>query len=201
MKHANAIFDCDLAAHSPAYLEGAERWTGELTGVQPSLQSARHEEAGERSTGFDAAEGLQVHLEALQVARALAGSGGAEAHTLTLWTSKLVQATQTMASGAAANRPHPQVGAGHATRVVDVALIDGADIDDVLPGELASTRAALAEVKNELTCARNAPLWRLIRYVRKLRAPKRVRRARRGAKRHVGASPPTSARHSSKSAQ
>ena len=200
-KHANAIFDCDLAAHSPAYLEGAERWIGELTGIHPSLRSARREEASERGSGFDAVEGLQVHLEALQVARALAASGGAEADTLTFWTSKLAQATQTMAFGAAANWPQPQVGAGHATRVVDVALIDGAGIDDVLLGELASTRAALAEVKSELTRVQNAPLWRLIRYVRKLRAPKMFRRARRGARRHVGASPPTSARHSSKRAQ
>lgn len=93
------------------------------------------------------------------------------------------------------------MGAGYATRAVDVALIDGACIDEVLLGELASTRAALAEVKSELIRVQNASLWRLIRYVRKLRAPKVFRRARRGARRHVAAAPPTSARHSSKGTQ
>ena len=180
--HAHAIFDCDLAGHSPAYIAGAEQWIGELTGLKPSFGSARREEAAERSVGFDAVEGLQVHLEALDFARTLAGSGSVDADALVLWTSKLAQATQVMAFGAAANWPQPQVSAGRATRMVDVALIDGVGIDEILLSELASTRAALAEVRSELARLHKSPLLRLIKRVRKLRASKLLRRVRRDGK-------------------
>ena len=189
--HANAIFDCDLAGHSPAYIEGAERWISDLTGLKPSFGSARREEGAERDYGFDAVEGLQVHLEALNFARTLASSGSVEADALVLWTSKLAQATQVMAFGAAANWPQPQVSAGRATRMVDVALIDGAGIDEILLSELASTRAALAEVRSELARLQRSPLLRLIKRVRKLRAPKLLRRIRRHGKPRGGAGHPT----------
>jgi hypothetical protein len=203
-KHADAIFDCDLAAHSPAYLEGAERWIGELTGLRPSLRSAHREAARERANGFEPLEGLEVHMEALQFARALAGGGSgrgtggsagldahaADADALTLWTSKLAQATQVMAFGAAANWPQPQVPASRAIRVVDVALIDGAGIDEVLLGELAASRAAVAALRSEL------------------RAPKLLRRragsdagSNASPRPHAGAAPPRPDRHPSKSTQ
>ena len=189
--HANAIFDCDLAAHSPAYIEGAEHWIRDLTGLKPSFGSARREEAAERNHGFDAVDGLRVHLEALNFARTLAGNGDVEADALVLWTSKLAQATQVMAFGAAANWPQPRMSPGRATRMVGVALIDGAGIDEILVGELASTRAALAEVRSELARLHKSPLLRLIKRVRKLRAPKLLRRARREAKPRASAGHPT----------
>jgi hypothetical protein len=189
--HANAIFDCDLAGHSPAYIEGAEQWISDLTGLKPSFGSARREERTERDHGFDAVEGLQVHLEALNFARTLASSGSVAADALVLWTSKLAQATQVMAFGAAANWPQPQVSAGRATRMVDVALIDGAGVDEILLSELASTRAALAEVRSELARLQRSPLLRLIKRVRKLRAPKLLRRMRRDGKPRGRADHPT----------
>jgi hypothetical protein len=87
-----------------------------------------------------------------------------------------------MAFGAAANWPQPQVSAGRATRMVDVALIDGVGIDEILLSELASTRAALAEVRSELARLHKSPLLRLIKRVRKLRASKLLRRVRRDGK-------------------
>jgi len=187
--HADALFDCDLAGHSPAYLEGAERWIHELTGLRPSFGSAQREPAAERRHGFEPLEGLQVHLDALRFARLLAANGGVAPDALVLWTSKLAQATQVMAFGAAANWPQPQVPAGRATRMVDVALIDGEGIDAILHAELAATRAALAEVKSELACVHNSTLWRLMKRVRTLRAPKLFRRARRGTRPPAGKAP------------
>ncbi|SDI09243.1 hypothetical protein [Paraburkholderia phenazinium] len=180
--HADALFDCDLAGHSPAYIEGAERWIRELTGLRPSFRSARGEAGAERQHGFEPLEGLQVHLDALSFARTLAASGSVEPDALVLWTSKLAQATQVMAFGAAANWPQPQVPAGRASRMVDVALIDGEGIDAILHAELAATRAALAEVKSELAQVHSSPLWRLMKKIRKLRAPKLFHRARRGVR-------------------
>lgn len=187
--HADAIFDCDLAGRSPAYVEGAERWLGDLTGLSPSLRSARREETAERGCGFDALEGLQVHLEALRWGRELATNGSIEADALSLWTSKLAQATQVMAFGTAANWPQARVPAGRATRVVDVALIDGAGIDAVLTCELAAARAALHDVKTQLAQVQNSPLWRLMAPVRKLRlrAAKRWRRDRGAVKPRISA--------------
>lgn len=180
--HSDAIFDCDLAGHSPAYVEGAERWINELTGLAPSFGSARREESAERDCGFDPMEGVQVHLDALRLARRWAASGSVEADALTLWTSKLAQGTQTVAFGAGANWPDAQVPPHRATRMVDVALIDGAGIDPVLVSELAATRAALADTRSQLARVYNSPLWRLMKPVRKLRASKLFRGARKRVK-------------------
>jgi hypothetical protein len=177
--HADALFDCDLAGHSAVYLEGAGRWIHELTGLRPPLGNTQREPAAERRHGFEPLEGLQVHLDVLRHARTLAASGVVAPDALLLWTSKLAQATQIMAFGAAANWPQPQVPAGRAVRMVDVALIDGEGIDAVLHAELAATRAALAEAKCELARVHGSTLWRLMERVRTLRAPKLFRRARR----------------------
>jgi hypothetical protein len=185
--HADAIFDCDLAARSPAYLESAQRWLEELTGLTPSLGSVRRDVSSERGCGFDPIEGLQIHLDASHLGRDLVREGSVEADAFSLWTSKLAQATQVMAFGAAANWPRAQTSDGRATRVVDVALIDGAGIDTVLHSELAATQAALADVKSQLARVQNSPLWRVWGPLRKLYGAKRRRRAGHAARPRAGA--------------
>jgi hypothetical protein len=175
---ADAIFDCDLAARSPAYLKSSERWLEELTGLTPSLGSVRREISPERGCGFDAIEGLRIHLDASRLGRELVANGSVEADALSLWTSKLAQATQVMAFGPAANWPRAEMPDGRATRVLEVALIDGAGIDTVLHSELAATQAALADVKGQLARVQNSPLWRVWGSLRKLYGKKRRRSAR-----------------------
>ncbi|MGA7777604.1 MAG: hypothetical protein WCA85_07800 [Paraburkholderia sp.] len=183
---ADAIFDCDLAARSPAYLESAERWLEELTGLTPSLGSVRREVSPERGCGFDAIEGLRIHLDASRLGGDLVRNGSVEADALSLWTSKLAQATQVMAFGPAANWPRAEMRDGRATRVVDVALIDGAGIDTVLHSELAATQAALADVKCQLARVQNSPLWRVWGPLRKLYGKKRRRSARHAVQPRAG---------------
>lgn len=183
---ADAIFDCDLAARSPAYLEGAQRWLEELTGLAPSLGSVRRDVSPERGCGFDPIEGLQIHLDASRLGRDLVRNGSVEADALSLWTSKLAQATQVMAFGSTANWPRAEMPDGRATRMVEVALIDGAGIDTVLHSELAATQAALADVKCQLARVQNSPLWRLWGPLRKLYGAKRRRSARHAARARAG---------------
>ena len=90
-----------------------------------------------------------------------------------LWASKLAQATQVLAFGAQANWPQMQVPLHRATRIVDIALIDGAGFDTVLAGELAATRTALGEVRQQLARLQGSPFWRLTELVRQLCSPKR----------------------------
>lgn len=195
--HADAIFDCDLAGHSPAYIAGAERWINELTGLEPSFGSARREEAAERDHGFGAAEGLQLHLDTLNFARTLMVRGTVAQDALHLWASKLAQASQTIASGVAPPRPQqsqgtqPQVEQSRTTRMMGVALLEGAGIDEILLGELAATRALLADVRSELARLQRSPLLRLVKRVRRLRAPKLLRRMRRAGKPRRDAGHPT----------
>jgi hypothetical protein len=180
--HADAIFDCDLAARSPAYLANAECWLEELTGLSPSLGSVRRDVASERGSGFNPIEGLQIHLDASRLGRDLVRDGKVEADALSLWTSKLAQATQVMAFGPATNWPRAEMPDGRAIRMVDVALIDGAGIDTVLHSELAATQAALADAQGQLARMQSSPLWRVWGPLRKLYGAQRRRRARHRAK-------------------
>ncbi|RFU45955.1 hypothetical protein [Paraburkholderia sp. DHOC27] len=184
---ADAIFDCDLAARSPAYLASAERWLEELTGLTPSLGTVRRDGTSDRGCGFDPLEGLQVHLDASRLGRDLVRNGSVEADALSLWTSKLAQATQVMAFGAAANWPRAEMPDGRATRMVDVALIDGAGIDAVLHSELAAAQAALADARSELARVQNSPLWRVWGPLRKLYGAKRRRSARQALRSRAAA--------------
>jgi hypothetical protein len=174
--HADAIFDCDLAARSPAYLANAERWLEELTGLSPSLGSVRRDVASERGSGFNPIEGLQIHLDASRLGRDLVRDGKVEADALSLWTSKLAQATQVMAFGPATNWPRAEMPDGRAIRMVDVALIDGAGIDAVLHSELAAAQTEVADLKTQLARVQNSPLWRVWGPLRKLYGSKRRRR-------------------------
>jgi hypothetical protein len=171
--HAHAIFDCDLAARSPAYTQAAERWIADLTGLEPSFGTVRQASAEDRYCGFDASEGLKIHLEAIQFGKKMVRSGAVHPDTFSLWASKLAQATQVLAFGAQANWPQTQVPPHRATRIVDIALIDGAGFDTVLAGELASTRAALGEARQQLASLRRSPFRRLTESVRQLCSPKR----------------------------
>jgi hypothetical protein len=166
--HTDAIFDCDLAARSSAYTEAAERWIADMTGLEPSFGSMRQPNAQHRDCGFEAAQGLAIHLGALRLAQDPARPGMIDTETQSLWASKLAQATQVLAFGPEVNWPQNQVPLHRATRVVDISLIDGIGVDGVLVSELAATRAALAEVRQQLATLKSTPLWRLKTRMRKL---------------------------------
>ncbi|HTI18022.1 MAG TPA: hypothetical protein VL598_10190 [Trinickia sp.] len=166
--HAHALFDCDLAAWSPAYVQAAERWMVELSGLAPSFSDVRSEGKSARDCGFDAQEGVQIHIQALNLARALVRDDCAHTDTLALWTNKLAQATQVLVFGAEANLPQEQTPPHRASRVVDVALVDGVGLEDVLIGELAATRAALAKANRRLADVDNSLVWRLTKRARQL---------------------------------
>lgn len=171
--HAHAIFDCDLAARSPAYTQAAERWVADLTGLKPTFGTMRQTSGDDRHCGFDATEGLKIHLEAMHFGKEMVRSGAVHPDTFSLWTSKLAQATQVLAFGEQANWPQTQAPLHRATRIVDIALIDGAGFDTVLAGELAATRAALGEVRQQLASLQRSPFLRLTKSVRQLCWPKR----------------------------
>jgi hypothetical protein len=166
--HTHAIFDCDLASRSPAYLTAAEQWVHDLTGLQPSFGSMNADTAAGRDSGFDAIEGTQLHLDALALCRQLAAEGEVNADTLSLWTSKIAQATQVMTFGDDANWPQRSSAAHRSWRVVDIALIDGAGTESVLVSEVVTLRTALREAKQELSRIRRSPMWRVARSVQKL---------------------------------
>jgi hypothetical protein len=95
--HAHALFDCDLAARSPAYTQAAEQWIAGLSGLQPSFADIRRDDRSGRGCGLEVHEGVQIHIEAMQLAEQLVSSGEAHADSLTLWRSKLAEATQALA--------------------------------------------------------------------------------------------------------
>lgn len=103
----------------------------------------------------------------------MARSGAIHPDTLSLWTNKLAQAMQVLAFGAQANWPQAQVPPHQATRIVDIALIDGAGFDAVLAGELAAMRTALAEARQQLANLQRSPLLRLTDSIRQLCSRKR----------------------------
>ncbi|MFM0723793.1 hypothetical protein PQQ53_08885 [Paraburkholderia strydomiana] len=168
--HAHAVFDCDLAVHSSAYALAAEGWVADLTGLTPSFGTSRRAKTEERHSGFDAVQGLKIHLEAMHLCKELVRSGAAHPDTYSLWASKLAQATQVLAFGAEVNWPQAQAASHHGVRIVNVALIDGADIDTAVASELAVTRTALANVRQQLASLQESLFWRLSRPVRQLLA-------------------------------
>jgi hypothetical protein len=176
--HAHAIFDCDLAVWSPAYTRAAEGWVADLTGLEPSFGTARQASGDDRHCGFDASEGLKIHLDAMHLGKEMVRSGAIHPDTFSLWASKLAQAMQVLAFGAQANWPQTQVPLHRATRVVDIALIDGAGVDTVLAGELAATRAALGEVRQQLAALQRSPFSRVTESIRQLCSSKRSARSR-----------------------
>ncbi len=153
MRHAatdaHAIFDCDLAAWSPAWLARAEQWTTELTGLQPSFATMDNGGRSGRDCGFDAVEGLRIHLDVMALAEDLASRGDVHADTAAFWTSKIAQATQVQAFGAQAIWPRDDGVPSLGTRIARVALIDGVDTDAALLAELRATQAALSRTRRE----------------------------------------------------
>ncbi|NKJ49333.1 hypothetical protein CIC12_21895 [Burkholderia sp. SG-MS1] len=171
--HAHAIFDCDLAARSPTYTQAAERWIADFTGLEPSFGTARQASGDDRHCGFGASEGLKIHLDAMDLGKEMVRSGAIHPDTFSFWASKLAQATQVLAFGAQANWPQTQVPLHRATRIVDIALIDGAGFDTVLAGELTATRTALGEARQQLARLRRSPFLRLTELLRQMCSPKR----------------------------
>ncbi|WP_321962082.1 hypothetical protein [Paraburkholderia sp. J7] len=175
LRHAftssDAVFDCDLAARSPAYAQAAEQWIAEMSGLNPSLGSVESAD-GPRQCGFDAMRGLAIHLDALALSKVLVESREISDETHSFWSSKLAQATQVLAFGPDVNWPQGAVSLHRSTRVVNIALIDGIAADAALVSELAATRSALERAKEQVKALKRAPLRRLGTKVRKLFAPK-----------------------------
>lgn len=178
--HAHAIFDCDLAARSPAYAGAAECWVADMSGLRPSFGSMRQNGAWHRDCGFEPVQGIEIHLKAVELAKSLAQAGTIDNDTLSLWTSKLAQATQILAFGPEVNWPQTATPISRAVRVVDIALIDGIGIDAAVVSELNATRSALAESRAQLEKLKHAPLVRVSKKIRKLFAPKKRRATRAG---------------------
>ncbi|MDE1179041.1 hypothetical protein [Paraburkholderia sp.] len=175
--HSDAIFDCDLAARSSAYAEAAEHWIAKMSGLEPSFGSMRQTSSKQRDCGFNAAQGLDIHLQAFDLAKALTADGAIDNGTLSLWASKLAQATQVLAFGPDVNWPQANAPMHRATRVVDIALIDGIGMDGAMISELAATRTALNDARSQLAKFKRAPLSRLKKKVRKLFTAKENRAA------------------------
>jgi hypothetical protein len=145
--HADAIFDCDLASWSPHYLQTAEAWVERLTGLTPSFPSSAQHGLTNRACGFEATEGFALHLEAAQLAATLVEQDRMHADALALIRSKLAQATQVQGFGLHAHGAGEPGALSHATHLMQVNLIDGADIDATLFSELSTARAALADAQ------------------------------------------------------
>lgn len=175
--HADAIFDCDLAARSSAYSGAAEHWIAEMSGLKPSFGSMRQTGAQHRDCGFEPAQGLEIHLKAVELAKSLAQAGTIDHDTLLLWASKLAQATQILAFGPDVNWPQAGSPLSRATRVVDIALIDGIGIDAAFVSELQATRSALTESRKQLEKLKRSPLARVTKKLRKLVASRERRAA------------------------
>ncbi|WP_118178473.1 hypothetical protein [Paraburkholderia phosphatilytica] len=145
--HADAIFDCDLASWSPHYLQSAQRWVQRLTGLAPTFPSSAQHGLANRSCGFDAMEGFALHLDAARLAAEWVQRGLMHADTLALIQSKLAQATQVQGFGLHAHGAGAPGALSHSTHLMQVNLIDGADLDATLFSELSTARAALADAQ------------------------------------------------------
>ena len=165
--HAQAIFDCDLAVRSPAYAHSAERWIESLTGLTPTLSNARRSDSQQRDCGFDSVQGLRIHLAAMQLCKQLVLSGDAHEDSYTVWATKIAQATQIMAFGTDVNWPQQYTDSQRSVRMVELALVDGVDIDSALASELAATRHALATSRRQLAQLQRSLWFRVTRPVRR----------------------------------
>jgi len=118
--HADAVFDCDLAIRSHAYLSAAEAWIANLTGLTPSLRAA-HRNRAQRGRNLSAVDNEDAHLVAMEVGKLLVRDGSAPVDALALWASKLAEATLGTRADADATDAYGKMCVDQALRIVDLA--------------------------------------------------------------------------------
>jgi hypothetical protein len=140
---ADAVFDCDLAMGSREYLTAVEDWIARMSGLRPSLRSARSGGAAGRHWALDVAEGAAIHLAAIECGRTLMREASVPAEALSLWAGKLVEATLSLSADENGNSAQSRIRAASAIRIADLAVADSFGRDTVIACGLATTRAAL----------------------------------------------------------
>ncbi|WP_233836462.1 hypothetical protein [Paraburkholderia sp. ZP32-5] len=141
--HADAVFDCDLAMGSRAYLSAVEDWIARTTGLTPSLRSARSGGAAGRRCALGVTEGAAIHVAAIECGRTLVRDAGVPAEALSLWTNKLVEATLSLSTDANESSAQSRMRDKAAMRIVDLTVAESFGRDAVTASGLATTRAAL----------------------------------------------------------
>lgn len=141
--HADAVFDCDLAVRSPAYLSTVEEWIGRRTGLKPSLRSARPGASARHRCALSVAQGADIHLAAMEFGKRLVREGVVPVETLAFWASKLAEATLTLGIDEKDTAKQSQIRSHLAMRILDLAVGESFGRDVVLTSGLAMTRAAL----------------------------------------------------------
>lgn len=164
--HADAVFDCDLAIRSHAYLRAAEAWIANLTGLTPSMRAA-HRNRAVRDYAPPLLED-DVHLAAMEVGKSLVRDGNAPVDALALWASKLAEATLSARAGTGPGMTHAQACVDQAIRIVDLAAAGSFGCDAVLASELAMMKAALGGCAEQATERRAGPWSRLTTSARQL---------------------------------
>ncbi|KFG98003.1 hypothetical protein GQ56_0106925 [Burkholderia paludis] len=170
--HADAIFDCDLAIRSHAYLGAAQAWIGSLTGLTPSLRAA-HRNHAVRSRTMSCSDDEDVHLAAMEIGRMLVRDGCAPTDALALWASKLAEATLGARADADATTAYGQMCVDQAMRIVDLAAAGSFGSDTALASELSMMRAALGGSAEQESSRRAGPWSRLTSTARSFLAMRR----------------------------
>lgn len=170
--HADAVFDCDLAARSHAYLGAAEAWIANLTGLTPPMRAA-HRNHAVRGRTLSFADNEDAHLAAMEVGNALVRDGSAPVEALALWASKLADATLSARADADATAAYAQMCVDQAIRIVDLAAAGSFGCDTALASELAMMRAALGGFAEQGAGRRAGPWSRLTRTARNFLAARR----------------------------
>ncbi|KVH40489.1 hypothetical protein [Burkholderia cepacia] len=158
--HADAVFDCDLAIRSHAYLDAAEAWIANLTGLTPSMQGA-HRNHAVRNRTMSFADDEDAHLAAMEIGKMLVRDGSAPVDALALWASKLAEATLGARADADATTAYGQMCVDQALRIVDLAAAGSFGCDTVLASELAMMKAALGGFAEQAGGRRPGPWSRL----------------------------------------
>ncbi|VWC58099.1 hypothetical protein [Burkholderia lata] len=170
--HADAIFDCDLAIRSHAYLEAAEAWIESLTGLKPSMRAA-HRNHAVRSRTMSFADNEDAHLVAMEIGKVLVREGSAPVDALALWASKLAEATLSARADADATATYARMCVDQAIRIVDLAAAGSFGCDTVLASELAMMKAALGGSAEQGADRRSGPWSRLTNTARGFLAMRR----------------------------
>lgn len=170
--HADAIFDCDLAIRSHAYLGAAEAWLANLTGLTPSMRAA-HRNHAVRSRTLSFSEDEDAHLAAMEVGKLLVRDGSAPVEALALWASKLAEATLGARADADATAAYAHMCVDQAMRIVDLAAAGSFGCDTVLASELAMMKAALGGLAEQAMDRRPGPWSRLTSTARNFLATRR----------------------------
>ncbi|MBR8401211.1 hypothetical protein KDW65_31775 [Burkholderia cenocepacia] len=170
--HADAIFDCDLAIRSHAYLGAAEAWIANLTGLTPSMRGA-HRNHAVRGQTLSFSDDEDAHLAAMEIGKVLVRDGSAPVDALALWASKLAAATLGARADADATTAYGQMCVDQALRIVDLAAAGSFGCGTVLASELAMMKAALGGLAEQAGGRRFGPWSRWTSTARNFLAARR----------------------------